>query len=351
MLFRKLFFCVLLIIAFAVSVQAQEATPEPTPDPLATLESQGTEEAFTGFTPGGYTITVEHDDLPRAASLYLPPSYTPGSTLPLLLIFHGAGGDPRYIADMSWFNALADQEGFIALYPNSAVGVFNDGRSDPMLATINDVGFVDTLLDFLSMNGLTYDADRVYATGYSAGGMFSFRLACHLRHRIAAIASVAGLMPEYTVGLCNQAVPLPVMFVQGTEDQVIQWSGVMADGLGYLSTYNSLLFWSLHNGCDAAAVPIAEPDAVADDGTLLIRTTYTNCDQNASVVLLGVYGGGHTWPGHPIQASIQLGATSLEFDASAEIWAFLSQYSNAGIEFPPLPTAAPEPTAEPTAGS
>ncbi len=54
----------------------------------------------------------------RTYYLYTPKSYNPNRPMPLVLVFHGHGGSGRSIADVTRFNALAEQKGFIVVYPD-----------------------------------------------------------------------------------------------------------------------------------------------------------------------------------------------------------------------------------------
>jgi polyhydroxybutyrate depolymerase len=61
------------------------------------------------------------------------------------------------------------------------------------------------------------------------------------------------------------------------------------------------------------------PD-IADDGMRAWTEDYPNCSGGAEVKLIGIDGGGHTWPGAPF-------STSQDISASAEILQFFSQRS------------------------
>ena len=56
--------------------------------------------------------------------------------------------------------------------------------------TVDDTGFIDALISLLQTRH-PIDPDRVYAVGFSNGGMMSMQLACHLSHRIAAFGLVS----------------------------------------------------------------------------------------------------------------------------------------------------------------
>ena len=56
------------------------------------------------------------------------------------------------------------------------------------------------------------------------------------------------------------------------------------------------------------------------------RLEYTNCADDATVVLYTVIGGGHTWPGGKPPPEWLTGTTSNSIDASSEMWAFFREH-------------------------
>jgi polyhydroxybutyrate depolymerase len=57
------------------------------------------------------------------------------------------------------------------------------------------------------------------------------------------------------------------------------------------------------------------------------RLEYTNCADNAAVVLYTVRGGGHSWPGGKPLPEWLVGATSRSIDATGQMWAFFRAHS------------------------
>ena len=55
----------------------------------------------------------------------------------------------------------------------------------------------------------------------------------------------------------------------------------------------------------------------------VIRTEYTNCADDASVVLYTIRGGGHSWPGGKPMPEWFVGPTSRSIDATGQMWALL----------------------------
>ena len=283
-----------------------------------------------GFdAPGGYTLGFVIGGVERSINVFIPPGYDPdGEPVPLLIAMHGAGGTGQGLASFVGFNELATEEGFIVVYPDGFNGAWNDARPDARLLRIDDVRFISLTIDFLTER-LRIDPDRVYATGYSMGGMMAFRLGCQLRDKIAAVASVASTFPAYQLDSCLFAQPVPVLVIQGTEDDVIPVEGYR-DQYGnrmMMSADETMRYWSQTNGCQTGVRLQFLPDADPEDGTRIRRESYDGCANDAGAELLLVRGGGHTWPGHPLATSFELGPTSMDIDASAEVWRFFEAHT------------------------
>ena len=280
--------------------------------------------SLTAQTPGiEQRRTLEVDGSPRGYLLYLPSSWQRGRPLPLVLVFHGAGGRGAGMARHTGFTRVAEREGFAVAYPDGIGRRWNDGRG--IGGGRDDVGFVRLLVDTLGRE-LGVDPRRVYATGISNGAMFAHRLACDLPGVLAAIAPVAGAVPTGLAERCNAASPVAVLAFQGTADPFVPYGGggVGRRGGEVLSAERGAKFWADVNGCAPAAESTPSSDSVTD-GTRLRRTTYAGCREQRSVVLYTIEGGGHTWPGGPTAAG-RVGRASREIDATRAIWTFFQRH-------------------------
>jgi polyhydroxybutyrate depolymerase len=274
--------------------------------------------------PGTYTVSQQYDGMERTYHVYIPVGYDDSDDpAPLVIVMHGAGGTGAGTESFTGFDPLADRENFIVVYPNGVSNAWNDARpGDPRISPVDDVQFLDGIISFMEQN-LNIDPLRVYAAGYSMGGMMSYRVGCELPNRFAAVASVASTMPAYLISNCTNTPPIPVVVFQGTDDPIIPWGGTPN---AYLSAAQTIGFWGDHNTCTGAVIIETLPDTAPEDFTLVMRQRITDCP--ADMVLYGVYFGGHTWPGHPINANIQLGQTTLDIDATELIWEFFSSHVN-----------------------
>lgn len=288
--------------------------------------------ALSGYTPGDQLIELEHDGLLREATLHLPPDYS-GEALPLVLVIHGGGGNMDGITESTQFSPLADMEGFAVLYPQGVSRIIRAGTWNGAHCCgyahregIDDVGFLVTLIERLIDEGLA-DPERIYATGMSNGGIMSYRLGAEHPEFFAAIAPVAGAIGGQQTPaspfeqIVQPAQALPILITHGLLDTNVMYVGGETQGLEKgridMSVAEAATFWATANSCDAE--PQIETSA---DGTVT-TATYQNCE--ATVILITVNDGGHSWPGSP--AGRRGDPPSQSFDATAAIWDFFQQHS------------------------
>ena len=140
----------------------------------------------------------------RSYILHLPASRRSGKALPLILVFHGAGGQAREMARHTRLTEEATRRGYAVAYPVGLGRRWSDGRGSA--TGPGDVEFVRLLLDSLGRE-LPTDSARIYATGISNGAGMTYRLACDLPGRFAAIAPVAGAVPASMEERCAATAP------------------------------------------------------------------------------------------------------------------------------------------------
>jgi polyhydroxybutyrate depolymerase len=310
------------------SESTAEATAEVTKAATTEATIEATSEATAEATPivrfdvpGNYAVRQPVVNLTRQYVVHVPAKYFEmKAPVPLLLVLHGAGGTGQGIQSYSGFDAISDKEGFLIAYPDAINTAWNDNRGDE-LSTVDDVGYLEHIIESVAQKA-NIDLNRVYTAGYSRGGMMAYRMGCVAPTKFAAVASVASTFPMYLLLECQNAPPKAVMIIQGTDDPVVPWMGIQT---GYFSAADSIKFWGQHNRCTVLG-PIKEAaDLSPLDGTRLLTQEGSKCQQ--PIVLYSVFHGGHTWPGHPIQAPFDLGPTSMDFDAAAAIWDFFKGQS------------------------
>ncbi len=271
------------------------------------------------------TSTLTHDGLQREYILYVPPSYTGNTPVPLVFNFHGYTSNATEQMWYGDFRGLADTAGFLVVHPEGTLlnGAthFNVGGWT-IGSEVDDVGFTEAMIDSLSAQ-YNIDADRIYATGMSNGGFMSFLLACQLSDKIAAIASVTGSMTPETFNACNPTHPTPVLQIHGTNDGTVPYTGAIwtqpiADVVSY---------WQNFNNCAPSPNLTALPNSNPNDGSTVEHFVYSGGNNQVNVEHFKIIGGSHTWPG----AFAGVPAINYDIDASEEVWKFFSRYDINGL--------------------
>lgn len=276
--------------------------------------------------PHDYFGRIESGGFRRSYIVHLPKSYNTSTKWPLVLILHGSWGSGRKMAMWTSFNKIADEEGFIAVYPDGVRGHWADGRNISVAERrrVNDVDFISSLIDKMMLT-VKIDPEKVYATGISNGGFMTFRLGCELADKIAAIAVVAATLPEIVAEDYMPSRPVPLILFHGTEDRLVPAEGGVARAGGdILSVDDTLKHWSALNGCWKKPTIKKLPTKVRD-GTSVIRENYTACKDSADVIFYKIVGGGHNWPGARISYML-LGKTTKNINASELIWDFFKKH-------------------------
>jgi polyhydroxybutyrate depolymerase len=135
-------------------------------------------------------------------------------------------------------------------------------------------------------------------------------------------------MPQYVLPDCEGLTDtLPVIVIHGTNDTVVPWLGLITQqGTGYLSILDTAYFWATHNQCMGFSGIEALDDVNPDDGTRVLVETFVDCADDSEVEIVGVYRGGHTYPGFR-RGGTQGGLTTQDISASQVVWEFVSQFS------------------------
>jgi len=257
----------------------------------------------------------------REYILYVPKSYVRGRPTPLVISMHAAMSWPSFQMAVSRWNKAADEHGFIVVYPAGEGGGpktwFMRGSRTP--SRMPDVVFISDLIDKLEAS---YDIDpaRIYANGLSNGGGMAFALSCTLSNRIAAIGAVAAAQ-SLPWNWCPDSRPVPMIAFHGTADRFTPYNGakVWLAPEPFPNVPEWVANWARRNRCG----PHPIESAAASDVT---RLEYTDCADDAAVMLYTIKGGGHTWPGGEPLPEWLLGPTSRSIDATSQMWAFFRQH-------------------------
>lgn len=228
-----------------------------------------------GWTSGSYTMQQrdlsDSIDITRTFRVHLPKGYKKNVPAPLVVIFHGWGGDENEFLGSKSVRSLADKRGYILVAPRglgsgapdnsnnswtfsgSASGLDGDGINGDVagdsaaicgprtpdysyascaIAKANscswthcqadDVQFTVKLVESVKAK-LCVDMDNVFATGGSNGGMFTWELGQNpvSAGTFRAIAPLIGLPHRGYLDAQGKSDDLPVLLITGTRDGVV----------------------------------------------------------------------------------------------------------------------------------
>jgi polyhydroxybutyrate depolymerase len=264
----------------------------------------------------------------RKYLLYVPKSYDPNRPAPLVISIHGFADWPAHQMQQSCWNDLAEQYGFIVVYP-SGLGLPKrwriGGIPNRPFGPEPEVTFISDLIDKLASQ-YHIDPARIYANGFSNGGGMSFVLSCRLAERIAAIGSVAGAY-LYPWEECQPARPVPAILFHGTADPIVPYLG--GPSLSFPLPFPSVPEWveaqARRHGCTSAAQILPAQGRVSG-------VQYSDCTTGVELVFYTIAGGGHAWPGGEPLPRFIVGHTSADIDATRSMWAFFQQHPLQGRE-------------------
>ncbi len=312
--------------------------------PLAAGESSGcstrgaSRAGLASAAAPGASVDLElaHGGLVRSYRLHLPAGHDSASPAPLWLHVHGYTGSARHSDGWTGLSELSDREGFVLVFPQgtsfeaspdgetggrtAAISSWNDlacsaplqpaapacrADADPYpcppecgtcgpcnwCSCHDDVGYLLALIDHLSAE-LCLDPDRVFASGYSNGGMFVHRLGCALEDRLAAVAPMHGYLARGFNCTAGPSGP-SLLLVGGTSDRTVPIDGSHAgDGYVYTAQRDVAAAWAEALSCAAEPVAVGTP---GDGRRQLACVEYPGCAGGRAVRSCS-WDGAHVWP-------------------------------------------------------
>lgn len=294
----------------------------------------------------GERAVMKHDGKDRYYRLHVPGNVRSAKQArPLVVVLHGGGGNAEVASKMG-FTALAERENFIVVYPEATAGHWNDGRVGKVIKQSagdnDDVGFITALVEKLRQDH-KIDPGRIYATGFSNGGIMSHRLGIEKAEVFAAIAPGIGgvAKPLGRLQKFTPSEPVSVLIMQGTDDPLVPYEGgkltvnllpalgekAARDHGAIVSTDATIELWNRANGVlgEPQVTKLADSDKL--DGCTLERSDWPAGRHNSQVSLIRMVGAGHTVPGaRQYLPEKIIGKTCQDADATEIIWEFFKAH-------------------------
>ena len=303
------------------------------------------------LAPGDHARAFSHQRLARSYVLHLPPAPTANVPLPLVLAFHGGGGNAEGFQAYAGLDAVADREGFAVAYPNGTgpasknpnlpipprlrrLFTWNAGRccAWAMDNKVADVAFARRVVEDAAARA-PIDRGRVFATGHSNGAMMVYRLAAEAADPVAGIAPVAGAMNLRSE--LTPSRPVPVLHIHSVHDPRALFAGgnnksITGQTIHHEPVVAGLQAWEKRNGCSGPGKEVARKTAPARNGDGDHTATHIagSCPPASPVELWKLERAGHGWPGEnpgPLGEAL-MGPHTNVISAAEEAWTFFARF-------------------------
>lgn len=246
----------------------------------------------------GRLLTFSHGGTGRSYLLHIPPGHRAG--MPLVVALHGGGGTASGFARCTGLAGLADEMGFIVVFPQGLNNRWYDSNHlsrEPEMEWVDDTGFIAALVESV---GTAHRTGPVFVMGLSNGGMFVQELLVTRGDLFRGGASLISQMPSGFTG--QPSHPVPVLFMNGTLDPLVPYGGgtvtlPWGETRGeVLSTAGNVQLWLDWNGIECEPELTFLPDTDPEDGATAVLSEWRR-DGRVVVALYTIEGGGHALPG------------------------------------------------------
>lgn len=244
----------------------------------------------------------------RAYKVYVPASdrAAPRVPLPLVVMLHGCTQSPDDFAAGTRMNALADEHGFVVVYPAQSAGAngskcWNWFRCQDQ---DRDCGEPSIVAGIAREVAARYDVDarRIFVAGMSAGAAMAVIVGATYPELFAAVGSHSGLpyraahdMPsafEAMRGSGRQAAAnatgtaVPTIVFHGDADRIVQAGNGAA-----------IIEQVLDSHVDRSSLRTDVQFGIAAGGTRYHRTTYADAADRVVAEQWVLHGTAHAWSG------------------------------------------------------
>lgn len=174
----------------------------------------------------GHACGVE-TDCTMGERLYRISMPESGEAKGALVFMHGYRGSQKGAMKNKGLRAFAHEHGLALVSTKSASNdwLIPGVPENPAEDGAREFAYFDQLIDTLeTRHGI--DRDNLVATGFSAGGMMVWNLACHRGDRFRAFIPIAGTFwdPVPDAGACP-AYPVNLVHIHGTTDKIVPLGG------------------------------------------------------------------------------------------------------------------------------
>ncbi len=283
------------------------------------------------------TRSFSNDAGTRSYKLYIPSSYSGASDapVPLVVMLHGCTQSPDDFAAGTRMNALAEQHGFLVVYPAQAPNAngskcWNWFRGDDQRRDRGEPSLIAGITREVAA-GYRIDERSIFVAGLSAGAAMAVILGATYPDIYAAVGAHSGLPygSAHDVSSAFGAMkgkgarstpfggrpasagtdrPMPTIVFHGDRDQTV----VVQNG-------DAIVEQARVGFSDQAAFDASVNQGATTSGRTYRQTVYADSDGHPVVEHWLVHGAGHAWSGGSPEGTFTDGSGP---DASAEMIRF-----------------------------
>jgi len=241
--------------------------------------------------------SIDVSGMMREYILALPNDYDPSKPYRLIFGWHPWGGSAQQVASGGYYSLVSEAKGQAIFVAPEGLD-FNGQGLGWGNTNGQDLAFLSAMLDRFRSQ-LCIDENRIFSTGFSFGGMFSFAAGCSAMGMMRAIAPMAG---NTSVAGCESGGrPVALMGFHGVDDSVVDIDGGRKGRDAFVK----------RNGCTMETTPAATNycDGVSQNFQPCACVSYQGCMAGYPV----------TWCEYK---SDHMPAPS----SAATLWSFFSQF-------------------------
>tara|TARA_B100000989_G_C19486268_1_gene447624 strand:- start:95 stop:1435 length:1341 start_codon:yes stop_codon:yes gene_type:complete len=313
---------------------------------IAVLKYYTTTEVFRAPpTQGNYkTYSFTHDDLTRTYDVYIPSTLKKNASV--FFLFHASRGNSKDMRSSTGydFEYLAEEKGFLVVYPQGFKNHWNDCRATADYAAniqdIDDVGYFKKVIKSLEENYMI-NRKQLVVSGISNGGHMVFKLAHEIPKDILLYTSFAANLPVQDNNDCSLSQEEVNMIIfNGTNDPINPYDGGLVSILGndsrgfVISAEETYNYWRGLTSYEEEKI-VTIPQLDSDSKTFVVKKESIG---SKYVALYSLVNGGHIYASPYLKSSRFAGESVRDINGAEEIYSIylvlidnkieLRQYNN-----------------------
>ncbi|MFL2890513.1 MAG: thermonuclease family protein [Candidatus Pelagibacterales bacterium] len=296
---------------------------------IAVLKYYTSTEVFRAPpTQGNYkTYSFMHDDLNRTYDVYIPSTIKKNASV--FFLFHASRGNSKDMRSSTGydFEYLAQEKGFLVVYPQGYKNHWNDCRATADYAAniqdIDDVGYFQQMVKSLEENYMI-NRKQLVVSGISNGGHMVFKLAHEIPKDILLYTSFAANLPVQDNNDCSLSQEEVNMIIfNGTNDPINPYDGGLVSILGndsrgfVISAEETYNYWRDLTSYEEEKI-MTIPQLDSDSKTFVIKKESIG---SKYVALYSLVNGGHIYASPYLKSSRFAGESVRDINGAEEIYA------------------------------